>query len=106
MSVKLVRLGHLASYITAAGGDEPGREARLRLCALGVESSFIVTLDGSTSGVAHIELDAEGVPAFRIVRSVAACRLHADPSVASIEWLFQCRRRQSLARGGGGGPVR
>jgi fructokinase len=69
--VNLVRLGHQATYITAVGNDKRGRDALVQLNALGVDSSFVATLDGQTTGTACVDLDADGVPAFEIVRPAA-----------------------------------
>jgi fructokinase len=78
--VNLVRLGHRATYITAVGGDQPGREALVQLDALGVDASFIATLDGQTTGTASVDLDAEGVPVFGIVRPAAYDALELSPA--------------------------
>jgi fructokinase len=78
--VNLVRLGHSATYITAVGADEPGRDALVQLDALGVDSSFIATLDGQTTGTAHVDLDADGVPAFSIVRPAAYDAIELSPA--------------------------
>src|SRR5438093_7907718 len=78
--VNLVRLGHRATYITAVGSDKLGREALVQLDALGVDSSFIATLDGQTTGTACVDLDADGVPAFGIVRPAAYDALELSPA--------------------------
>ena len=67
----------------AVGNDKLGREALVQLDALGVDSSFIATLDGQTTGTACVDLDADGVPAFGIVRPAAYDALELSPADAA-----------------------
>jgi fructokinase len=69
--INLVRLGHRATYVTGVGRDDLGRAALRQLIALGVETSLVAIVDDRPTGTARVDLDADGVPVFSIVRPAA-----------------------------------
>jgi fructokinase len=69
--INLVRLGHRATYVTGVGRDDLGRAALRQLIAHGVETSLVAIVDDRPTGTARVNLDADGVPVFSIVRPAA-----------------------------------
>lgn len=68
--VNLARLGYDAAFVTAVGGDELGSAARHALVGLGLDTSFVATVDRPT-GRADVSIDENGVPEFRLATDVA-----------------------------------
>jgi fructokinase len=68
--VNLARLGYDAAFITAVGADELGTAARNALVALGLDTSFVATVDRPT-GRADVVVNENGVPEFRLAADVA-----------------------------------
>ena len=65
------QLGHEVFLVSAVGEDERGRRALQSLRERGISTEFVQVLRGKDTGVAEVELDAEGKPMFRIVRPAA-----------------------------------
>jgi fructokinase len=65
------KLGHEVFPLSAVGADARGRKAIDLLKARGMSTEFIQILPDKPTGTAEVELDMEGKPTFRIVRSVA-----------------------------------
>lgn len=59
-AVAAQRAGGAVTFITAVGDDTFGQESIERFCAEGIDTSYIVTKAGSSSGVALILVDEEG----------------------------------------------
>jgi fructokinase len=82
--VNLARLGHDAVFVTAVGDDELGRAARHALVALGLDTSFVLTVERRT-GQAGVVLDGDGIPEFRIAPDDAYSEI--DLSAADVTAL-------------------
>ena len=65
------RLGHEVFLLSAVGEDDRGRRAMNRLQECGVSTEFVQVLRGKDTGIAQVELDADGKPMFHIVRPAA-----------------------------------
>ena len=65
------KLGHEVFPLSGVGADARGRKALELLKARGMSTEFIQVLPDKPTGTAEVELDMEGKPTFRIVRSVA-----------------------------------
>jgi fructokinase len=84
LMVNLARLGHEAVIVTAVGNDELGTAARHRLVALGLDTSFVMTVERRT-GRAEVVLDGDGIPDFRIAPDDAYAAI--DLSAPDVEAL-------------------
>jgi len=65
------QLGHEVFLLSAVGEDARGRSALKCLQARGISTEFVQALPGKDTGIAQVELDADGKPMFRIVRPAA-----------------------------------
>jgi fructokinase len=65
------QLGHEVCLLSAVGEDGRGRRALDCLEERGISNQFVQALRGKNTGIAEVELDAEGKPMFRIVRPAA-----------------------------------
>jgi fructokinase len=65
------RLGHEVFLLSAVGEDDRGRRAIKSLKGWGVSNEFVQVLRGKNTGIAEVELDADGKPMFHIVRPAA-----------------------------------
>lgn len=65
------KLGHEVFPLSGVGADKRGRKALDLLRARGMSTEFVQVLPDKPTGTAQVELDMEGKPTFRIVRSVA-----------------------------------
>lgn len=65
------KLGHEVFPLSGVGADARGRKAIDLLKARGMSTEFIQVVPNKPTGTAEVELDMEGKPTFRIVRSVA-----------------------------------
>jgi fructokinase len=65
------KLGHEVFPLSGVGADARGRKAVDLLKSRGMSTEFIQILPDKPTGTAEVELDMEGKPTFRIVRSVA-----------------------------------
>ena len=65
------QLGHEVFLLSAVGEDARGRSALECLQARGISTEFVQALPGKDTGIAQVELDADGKPMFRIVRPAA-----------------------------------
>jgi fructokinase len=65
------KLGHEVYPLSAVGADKRGHKAIEILKKRGMSTEFIQVLRQHPTGTAEVELDMEGKPTFRIVRSVA-----------------------------------
>ncbi len=65
------KLGHEVYPLSGVGADKRGRKALELLKARGMSTEFVQVLKDKPTGTAEVELDMEGKPTFRIVRSVA-----------------------------------
>jgi fructokinase len=65
------KLGHEVYPLSAVGADKRGHKAIEMLKKRGMSTEFIQVLHNHPTGTAEVELDMEGKPTFRIVRSVA-----------------------------------
>jgi fructokinase len=74
----LARLGHEADYVTAVGGDEPGRAAIAEVRACGVGTSLIQVTEAAPTGVARVRADALGSVRFDIARPAAFEEIRLD----------------------------
>ncbi|MCE5199015.1 MAG: ribokinase [Armatimonadota bacterium] len=59
-AVAAVRLGGAVTFVAAVGDDSFGGESRQRLANEGIDTSFLITKSGCTSGVALIFVDEQG----------------------------------------------
>jgi ribokinase len=59
-AVAAARLGARTAFVGAVGDDSFGTEARATLAAEGIDLRGLVTMDGASTGVALIVVDAEG----------------------------------------------
>ena len=64
-------LGNHAAVVSRVGDDPLGTEALERLKALGIETANVQTDDTHFTGTVDVTIDANGLPEFRIARSVA-----------------------------------
>ena len=71
LAIHAGQLGHEVFLLSAVGGDDRGRRAMECLQERGVSSEFVQVLRGKDTGIARVELDAEGKPMFQIVRPAA-----------------------------------
>jgi fructokinase len=67
----VTRLGHEALLISAVGADEPGRQARQQIEALGLDTSLLQTASRFGTGTAGVELGPDGRTSFVIRRPAA-----------------------------------
>ena len=65
------KLGHEVYPLSGVGADTRGRKALQLLKARGMSTEFVQVVKDKPTGTAEVELDMEGKPTFRIVRSVA-----------------------------------
>ena len=65
------KLGHEVFPLSGVGADKRGRKALELLKDRGMSTEFVQVLPDRPTGTAQVELDMEGKPTFRIVRSVA-----------------------------------
>ncbi len=65
------QLGHEVFLLSAVGEDDRGRRALERLHERGISTEFVQVLPGKNTGIAQVELDADGKPMFQIVRPAA-----------------------------------
>ena len=65
------QLGHEVFLLSAVGEDDRGRRALECLQERGISTEFVQVLRGKNTGIAEVELDADGKPMFRIVRPAA-----------------------------------
>ena len=65
------KLGHEVFPLSGVGADARGRKALDRLQSRGMSTEFVQVVPDKPTGTAEVELDMEGKPTFRIVRSVA-----------------------------------
>lgn len=65
------RLGHEVFLLSAVGVDDRGRRATESLQQRGVSTEFVQVLRGKDTGIAEVELDADGKPIFHIMRPAA-----------------------------------
>jgi fructokinase len=65
------KLGHEVMLLSAVGDDARGRRALELLRKRGLSTELIQVLRHHETGVAEVDLDAEGKPTFRIVRPSA-----------------------------------
>ncbi len=65
------RLGHEVFLLSAVGEDDRGHRALDSLQERGISTQFVQVLRGKDTGIAEVELDADGKPMFRIVRPAA-----------------------------------
>ncbi len=70
-AVHAQKLGHEAFLVSAVGDDDRGRRTLASLRQWGLSTELVQVLPGRQTGTALVELDAEGKPAFRIVRPAA-----------------------------------
>ncbi len=73
------QLGHEVFPLSAVGEDARGRRALECLQARNISTEFVQKLPGKATGIAEVELDAEGKPMFRIVRPAAYDFVDLDP---------------------------
>jgi fructokinase len=65
------RLGHDVTFLSGVGADARGRRASDQAGRLGLRTDYIQTIPGVPTGIATVELDAEGQPHFEIHRPAA-----------------------------------
>jgi len=65
------QLGHEVFLLSAVGDDDRGHRALECLQQRGISTEFVQVLRSKNTGIAQVELDAEGKPMFRIVRPAA-----------------------------------
>ena len=65
------RLGHRVLFLSAVGDDERGEAARARVSALGLDTSFLQTAAGKSTGHVSVHLDPGGQPDYTIHRPAA-----------------------------------
>lgn len=65
------KLGHEVYPLSGVGADKRGHKALELLKARGMSTEFVQVVKDKPTGTAEVELDMEGKPSFRIVRSVA-----------------------------------
>jgi fructokinase len=82
--VNLARLGYDAAFVTAVGADELGTAARDALVALGLDTTFVATVDRPT-GRADVVVDGNGVPEFKLASDVAYDAI--DLSTADVDLI-------------------
>jgi fructokinase len=81
----VAKLGHPAALLTGVGGDTLGDEARDLIAGFDVDTRFLQVRPDLPTGVARVQLNAAGVPAFDIPRPAAFDGLRAD-TAAIAEW--------------------
>jgi fructokinase len=64
-------LGAESAVVSAVGDDEPGREILRRLDALALNREFVAVDPRHPTGAVSVQLDGQGVPAYRIHENVA-----------------------------------
>ncbi len=88
------QLGHEVFLLSAVGEDDRGRRALERLQGRGISTEFVQRLPGKNTGIAQVELDADGKPMFRIVRPAAYDFVDLDPlqlrRIAELQpaWIY------------------
>jgi fructokinase len=71
-------LGYRTAYATAVGRDELGDAAVRELRARGIETCLVARTDGIPTGVAHVQVQADGSPTFELVSPAAYEALALD----------------------------
>ena len=90
----LQRCGDRAWLVSAVGNDRRGATALEAMAELGLNTQFIQTTPHRPTGSAHVRHDANGEPAFEIVRPAAFDELDLHPaSLAELQklkpdWLY------------------
>jgi len=74
------QLGHELFLLSAVGEDDRGRRALQGLRERGISTEFVQVLSGKDTGIAEVELDADGKPMFRIVRPAAYDFVELSPA--------------------------
>lgn len=85
-AVAAARLGAPTAFVGAVGDDSFGTEARAALAAEGIDLRGLVTLDGASTGVALIVVDAEGENSIAVA-SGANAQLTPDAVAESLRGL-------------------
>jgi fructokinase len=74
-AVNVSRLGHEVLFVSGVGDDARGRRAVDQAQALGLSTDYIKTVEGFPTGLATVELDADGQPSFQVQRPAAYDRV-------------------------------
>jgi fructokinase len=88
------RLGHDSYIFSAVGDDERGPRAIQQIAELRVAVDFIQRVRGVPTGIAAVEIDAEGRPHFAIARPAAYDKVTlADETLTRIadlqpDWIY------------------
>jgi fructokinase len=87
------RLGSRATLISGVGNDDRGRRAIEAMQALGLDTRCIQIVSGVSTGIAIVQSDENGEPAFHISRPAAFDRIKADTLSActaslTVDWIY------------------
>ena len=94
VAVAIDRLGDPVILITAVGRDERGARALRHLRAIGFNAEYVKALDGHSTGVAEIHIDAHDDPSYSIPRPAAFDSLAiTDEDIQKIstfcpQWMY------------------
>jgi fructokinase len=78
------QLGHPAVIVSRVGDDDLGRELRDRVRELGLSDEYIQTDREHPTGTVQVTLDANGVPRYRITRTIAWDYIEWDDQLESL----------------------
>lgn len=87
------RLGGRATLISGVGTDDRGHRAIEAMRALGLDTRCIQTVTGVATGIAIVQSDENGEPAFHISRPAAFDRIKADTlsvctASLTVDWIY------------------
>ena len=102
VAVHCSQLGAVASYASAVGDDQLGRDARRRLETAGVDTTLIQTRAELETGFVTCIIDACGDATYEIAHPSAWDDIHAEPALLSAARSFDACVHGSLALRGEG----
>ena len=74
-AVQASRLGHEVLFVSGVGDDARGQRAVEQAQALGLSTDYIKKVMGFPTGIAMVDLDADGQPSFQVQRPAAYDRV-------------------------------
>ena len=83
------QLGHPAVIVSRVGDDELGRQLRAEVRRLGMSDEYVQTDREHPTGTIEVDLDVNGLPAYRIAENVAWDFIEWEPQ---LEALFKSVR--------------
>lgn len=90
VAVGAARLGLRSAIVTGVGADQLGSYARTKLAELGVDTGFVVALEGSQTPVVLAALDPPEDPVISFYRQPDAPDTRIDTSAVPAEDIASC----------------